>query len=139
MYKLKHIKAQGNIQYYSRLGVTLNTVNTTSGFFLYIAKESTEKTNEQFILSPNQHIFSDVFEVIAWGSKPDKIALNIKVEGRPRCNEEVIILPIESGVTVDIISQMDENIIDEIIEVYIFFFTIWNIISLSVIAGEVAA
>ncbi|CAG2202648.1 ANK [Mytilus edulis] len=116
MYKLKHIKAQGNIQYYSRLGVTLNTVNTTSGFFLYIAKESTEKTNEQFILSPNQHIFSDVFEVIAWGSKPDKIALNIKVDGRPRCNEEVIILPIESGVTVDIISQMDENIIDERIE-----------------------
>ncbi|CAG2239599.1 unnamed protein product [Mytilus edulis] len=116
MYKLKYIKAQGNIQYYSRLGVTLNTVNITSGFFLYIAKESTEYTNVQFMLDPNEHVFSDVFEVIAWGSKPDKIALNIKVEGRPRCNEEVIILPIEGDVEVDIISQMDENIIDERIE-----------------------
>lgn len=127
MYKLKHIKAQGNIQYYSRLGVTLNTVNITSGFFLYIAKESTEYTNVQFMLDPNEHVFSDVFEVIAWGSKPDKIALNIKVEGRPRCNEEVIILPIEGDVEVDIISQMDENIIDERIEVCIFVHNINHI------------
>lgn len=127
MYKLKHIKAQGNIQYYSRLGVTLNTVNIASGFFLYIAKESTEYTNVQFMLGPNEHMFSDVFEVIAWGLKPDKIALNIKVEGRPRCNEEVIILPIEGDVEVDIISQMEENIIDERIEVYIFFHNINHI------------
>ncbi|XP_052085681.1 uncharacterized protein LOC127723197 isoform X2 [Mytilus californianus] len=116
MYKLKHIKAQGNIQYYSRLGITLNTVTITDSFFLYIAKESTEYTNVHFMLKPNEHIFSDLFEVIAWGSKPDKIALNIKVEGKPRCNEQVMILPIEGDVQVDIISQIDETITDEIIE-----------------------
>lgn len=129
MYKLKHIKAQSNMQYYSRLGVTLNAVTITDGFFLYIAKESTEYTNVQFMLGPNEHIFSDVFEVIAWGSKPAKIALDIKVEGRPRCNEEVLLFPIEGDVDIDIISQIDENIIDEIIEVYIYFCSTYGTLS----------
>ncbi|CAG2195914.1 unnamed protein product [Mytilus edulis] len=68
------------------------------------------------LLEANESIFSDVFEVIAWGSKPDTITFEIKVEGRPRCNERILMLPIEGEANIDIISQLDENTNEEHIE-----------------------
>ncbi|CAG2215296.1 ANK [Mytilus edulis] len=80
-YELRQIKPKDNIQYFSRLFVDMNTENITSSFFMYCAKESPEFTSSQNQKQDDEHFFSDVFEIIAWGSKPDFIDLDIKVEG----------------------------------------------------------
>ncbi|CAC5361205.1 unnamed protein product [Mytilus coruscus] len=108
-YELHQIKPKDDIQYFSRLFVDINTENITSSFFMYCAKESPEFTSSQIQKQDNEHFFSDVFEVIAWGSKPDFIDLDIRVEGRPQSNEKLRLIPIKGVFPKDIIIQKNQN------------------------------
>ncbi|CAC5361209.1 ANK [Mytilus coruscus] len=112
-YELHQLKPKDNIQYFSGLFVDMNTENITSSFFMYCAKESPEFTSSQIQKENDEHFFSDVFEVIAWGSKPDFIDLDIRVEGRPHCNEKLRLLSITGVFLKDIEIQKNQNHNDE--------------------------
>ncbi|VDH99162.1 Hypothetical predicted protein [Mytilus galloprovincialis] len=108
-YELHQIKPKNKIQYFSRLFIDMDTQNITESFFMYCAKESPEFTSCQIQKQDDEHFFSDVFEVIAWGSKPDHIELDIRVEGRPQCNEKLRLVSITGVLSKDIIIEKSDE------------------------------
>ncbi|CAG2215298.1 unnamed protein product [Mytilus edulis] len=118
-YELHQIKPKDNIQYFSRLFVDMDTENITESFFMYCAKESPEFTSSQIQKQDDEHFFSDVFEVIAWGSKPDFIDLDIRVEGRPQCNEKLRLVSITGVLSKDIIIEKNQSDEETVISVQV--------------------
>ncbi|XP_071180621.1 uncharacterized protein [Mytilus edulis] len=118
-YELHQIKPKDNIQYYSRLFVDMDTENITESFFMYCAKESPDFTSSQIQKLDDEHFFSDVFEVIAWGSKPDFIDLDIRVEGIPQCNEKLRLVSIIGVLSKDIIIEKNRSNEETVISVQV--------------------
>ncbi|XP_076106795.1 uncharacterized protein LOC143075309 isoform X1 [Mytilus galloprovincialis] len=118
-YELHQIKPKNKIQYFSRLFVDMDTEKITESFFMYCAKESPEFTSSQIQKQDDEHFFSDVFEVIAWGSKPDFIDLDIRVEGRPQCNEKLRLVSISGVLSKDIIIEKNQSDEETVISVHV--------------------
>lgn len=94
----------------SSLDITVTTKGVVHDFYLYCCKVQSQyyrmESKHGHVydqLQQNQYLFSDMYEVIAWGKSPKSLYLCITVSGVPSCSESLSILPIEGTVLGNIV------------------------------------